>query len=126
MRDPGPALAADPKPKSSFVYCKNQNNCPISFQTNKSGGKITKLTMYDKCSEVPVGDKGFFPNVRVNGKGKFSKQGTIENVLGEKVDYEFHGKFRKPKKAVGEYRLTKAGCNDSSHDFVAKRTGAAQ
>jgi hypothetical protein len=122
-----PALAlaaADPKPNSHFSYCKVGNNCPVTFNTNKAGTKIKALNMYDKCSRVPVGDKGVFPAVRVNN-GKFSKEGTIENVTGEKVTWEFKGKFKKPKKAVGTYKLTTKDCTDSAHDFVAKRDGPA-
>lgn len=117
--------AADPKPNSHFIYCKAGNNCPLDFNTSKSGSKITTLSMYSKCSPVPVGKKGFFPPVAVNN-GKFSKEGTIENVIGDKVTYEFQGKFKKPKKAVGTFRLTTNKCSDSAHDFVAKRDGKAQ
>ena len=123
-----PALAfaaADPKPDSHFTYCKTQQNCPLDFSTSKTGTKIKHLSAFSKCAPIPVGKKGFYPPIAVNN-GKFSKEGSIDNVLGEKVNYEFEGKFKKPKKAVGTYKLTTKDCNDSEHDFVAKRDGKAQ
>lgn len=121
-----PALAlaaADPKPNSHFSYKTPNGSVPLDFNTNKAGDKITGLSMYARCSAVPP-KKGVFPPVAVNN-GRFSKEGTIENVIGEKIDYEVQGKFKKPKKAVGTYKLTKKGCNDKERDFVAKRDGPA-
>jgi hypothetical protein len=122
-----PALAfaaADPKPNSHFEYCTSPTTCPLDFNTNKAGTKIKRLSMYAKCSQVPVGKKGVFPPVAVNN-GKFSKEGSIKNVIGETIDYKFEGKFKRPKKAVGTYELESKNCTDKARDFVAKRDGKA-
>jgi hypothetical protein len=122
-----PALAfaaADPKPNSHFKYCTSPSTCPLDFNTNKAGTKIKGLSMYAKCSQVPVGKKGVFPRVAVNN-GKFSKEGSIKNVIGEKIDYKIKGKFTRPKKAVGIYKLESRNCTDKKLDFVAKRDGKA-
>jgi hypothetical protein len=123
-----PALAfaaADPKPNSHFIYCKKQNNCPMDFNTNKAGTKIVHLSLYPKCSPIPVGKKGFFPDMKVEN-GKFSGKGKIDNVLGDPITYDISGKFKKPKKAVGTYDVDAKDCSDGAHKFVAKRDGKAE
>ena len=123
---PAMALAAQPKPDSQFTYCESRNKCPLDFTTNSTGSKLKKLNMYAKCSQVPVGRKGFFPPVPVNDEGEFTKKGSIENVIGETVNYEIEGKFKKAGKAVGTFKMTTGDCRDAAHDFVALRTGPAQ
>jgi hypothetical protein len=127
-----PALAfaaADPKPDSHFAYCTGSGDnlkCPLTFETNKAGNKIKELKIYDKCSGIPIKSKtGSFPPVDVDN-GRFSDEGTVENFVGEKIKYKISGKFKRPKKAVGEYRLTTKDCNDKVQEFVAKRDGPAQ
>lgn len=127
---PAVALAAaDPKPDSAFAYCTGSGEdrrCPLTFETNKAGNKIKELSIYDKCSPVPIKSKtGGFPPIEVNN-GKFSDEGTVENFVGDKIKYKISGKFTRPKKAVGEYRLTTRDCNDKVQEFVAKRIGPAQ
>ena len=118
--------AADPKPNSAFAWCQKDDRCPLTFETNKAGNKIKELSIYDKCSQVPIKSKtGGFPPIAVNN-GKFSDEGTVENFIGDKIKYKITGKFTRPKKAVGEYRLTTKDCNDKVQEFVAKRTGPAQ
>jgi len=117
------AFAADPAPRSSFQYCENKNRCPLGFKTNKSGTKIKKLSMYNRCSQVPV--EGGYPKIRVNDEGKFSKSGTVTDVIGQELTYTIKGKFRKPGKAVGTYEIdSRKGakrCDSDPEEFVAKR-----
>ena len=117
--------AANPKPNSHYSYCSKPNLCPMDFNTNKAGTKIVNLSLFPKCSPIPVGKKGFFPDMKVEN-GKFSGQGKIDNVLGDPITYDISGKFKKPKKAVGTYNVDSKDCKDGAHDFVAKRDGKAQ
>jgi hypothetical protein len=123
-----PALAfaaADPKKDSHYSHCTAPNQCPLDFDTNKLGTKIINLSMYPKCSPVPVGKSGVFPPIAVND-GKFDKQGSIENLVGDKITYHVKGKFTRPKKAVGTYNVDSKDCSDRERDFVAKRDGEAK
>ena len=97
----------------------------MDFSTNKKGTKTIRLSLYPKCSPIPVGKKGFFPNMRIEN-GKFSGKGKIDNVLGDPITYDISGKFKKPKKAVGTYDVDAKDCSDGEHDFVAKRDGPAE
>jgi hypothetical protein len=119
------AFAVEPRPDSQFTYCKSRSDCPLSFVTNATSTKIRKLTIYSKCSDAPVGRNGHFPRVPVDDEGEFSKKGTIDNVIGDEIEYEIEGRFRKRRKAVGTYRLTSLGCTDSKREFVATRSGEA-
>ena len=123
-----PALAfaaADPKPDSHFKYCTSADRCPLTFSTNGRGTKIINLTMYqDKCGQFPP-LAGHYQRVRVTD-GKFSKEGNVENVIGNTVHYEIQGKFKKPRKAVGTYKLSESGCAGDAKPFVARRDGPAQ
>jgi hypothetical protein len=116
---PALAFAADPAPSSSFRYCESNNNCPFTFKTNKTGTKLKKITAYNKCASVPVPDG--YPKIPVNNEGKFSKSGTVTDVIGQKLQFKFQGKFKKPGKAVGTYDIDRQGCNAQPTEFVAKR-----
>jgi hypothetical protein len=118
---PALAFAADPAPNSSFRYCESNdsNNCPFTFKTNRNGTKLKKITAYNKCAPVPVPDG--YPKIPVNNEGKFSKSGTVTDVIGEKLQFKFQGKFKKPGKAVGTYDIDRQGCNAQPKEFVAKR-----
>jgi hypothetical protein len=113
------AFAADPAKNASFQYCKSDNDCPLRFKTNRGGGKLTNLTMYNKCAQLPV--NGFYPKVPVNDEGKFSKSGTVTDVTGQELRFKIQGKFKKPGKAVGTYDIDRQGCSAQPTEFVAKR-----
>ena len=121
---PALALAADPAPSSSFRYCSTPNKCPLTFKTNATGTKIKKLTMYNKCADVPP-QAGVYPRVPINDEGKFHKSGTVTDVIGQELTYEIKGKFRKPGKAVGTFEIDsqKGGkkCDADPEEFVAKK-----
>lgn len=120
---PAMALAARPAKNSSFAWCTSKNVCPLVFDTNKKGKKITNMRLYTKCLPVPL--MTGWPDVKVNRRGKFSGSGTVVNVLGEAVDYKFGGRFVKRKKAVGTFDVDRKGCSDKERKFVAKRKGPA-
>jgi hypothetical protein len=113
------AFAATPAKDSAFQYCAKPNNCPFGFETNGKGTRLENIQLFTKCN----GEIAAFPEIKVNGKGEFSKTGTAMLVRGGKLNFTIKGKFKKPKKAVGTYKLTAKGCSDTAHDFVAKRVG---
>jgi hypothetical protein len=117
------ALAARPAKDSHFAWCTSKNNCPLVFDTNKKGKKLVNFSLYTKCSAVPPMEG--WPNIKVNRKGKFSKEGSFKNVIGETISFEVKGKFVKKKKARGTFDVDSASCSDGEHGFVAKRKGAA-
>ena len=117
------AFAAQPAKDSSFAWCTGKNMCPMTFNTNKKGTKIVNMSLYTKCAAVPMAD-GYWPNMRVNDKGKFKRSGTAVDVIGQAIDFTIKGRFKKPGKAVGTYQVERKGCNDGEHEFVAKRQGA--
>lgn len=119
------AFAARPAKDSSFAWCTSKNVCPMNFDTNKKGRKIVNLSLYTDCATVPPMD-GYWPNIKVRRRGKFSKQGSFEDVIGQTIEFEIKGRFKKKKKAVGTYLVERADCNDSEQKFVAKRRGPAQ
>jgi len=118
------ALAAHPAKDSNFAWCTSKNMCPLTFDTNKKGKKLVNFSLYTKCSPVPAMEG--WPNIKVNRKGKFSKEGSFENVIGDTIDFTVKGKFVKKNKARGTFDVDSAKCSDGEHDFVAKRKGEAQ
>jgi hypothetical protein len=116
---PALAFAANPAKNASFQYCKSEDNCPLRFKTNKGGGKLVNLSMYNNCAQLPV--NGFYPKVAVNDEGKFSKSGTVTDVIGQQLQFKIQGKFKKPGKAVGTYDIDRQGCSAQPTEFVAKR-----
>ena len=130
---PALAFAALPKKDSAFSYCKSGSNCPLKFQTTKSGGKIKDLTMYNDCAQLPPME-GHYPKVRVNDEGKFNKSGKVTDVTGSELTFTIKGRFKKPKKAVGTFEIDSSKsstppfkpCDSKPAEFVAKRTGPAQ
>jgi len=119
---PALALGADPAPSTEFAACAH-GRCPVTFKTNKTGTKLKKLSMYNRCANVPV--EGGYPKVPVNDEGKFSKSGKVTDVIGQELTFEIKGKFRKPGKAVGTFEIdSQKGakkCDEDPEEFVAKR-----
>jgi hypothetical protein len=118
---PALALAADPAPSTEFAACEN-GRCAVTFKTNKAGTKLKKLSMYNRCASVPV--EGGYPKIPVNDEGKFSKSGTVTDVIGQELTYTFKGKFKRPRKAVGTFEIdSQRGakrCDSDPEEFVAK------
>ena len=117
------AYAVKPAKDSSFAWCLKKNNCPLTFETNRRGTKLVNFKLYSKCSPVPP--MTAWPNIKVNRKGKFSKTGSFENVIGDTIEFTVKGKFVKKTKAVGTYDVDGEGCSDKQREFVAERRGAA-
>ena len=116
---PALAFAALPKKDADYRYCDRPNSCPLTFHTSGTGRKIKDLNMYNRCATLPAE----FPGVRVRDTGKFSKSGTVEDVLNNDVNYTIKGKFRRPKKAVGTFEVDggpKRNCDADPEEFVAK------
>ena len=125
-----PALAfaaVDPRKNSHFAWCPIvKTTCPLDFDTNKRGTKIINMTLYPKCAPVPIDSKrGTWPRMRVRN-GKFSREGTVTDVTGDKITYKIKGKFTKPRKAVGTFDVDTKNCSERRREFVAKRTGKAK
>ena len=116
---PALSFAADPAKDASFRYCESENSCPLGFKTNATGGKLKNLSMYNDCAQLPV--NGFYPKVRVNDEGQFSKSGTVTDVVGQELAFKIQGKFKKPRKAVGTYDIDRQGCKAEPKEFVARR-----
>jgi hypothetical protein len=115
------AQAATPAKSSSFQYCAKPNSCPFGFNTNDKGTRLVNIMLFTKCN----GELASFPTIKVKSNGKFEKTGTALLRSGDKLNFTIKGQFKKPKKAVGTYKLTAKGCTDKAHDFVAKRVGKA-
>ena len=113
---PAISFAADPAKDSTFQWCETQEICAFAFDTTKSGRYLKNIRAYNKCNEVPAE----FPRVRVRD-GKFSKTGTLKNVIDQKITYTFKGEFRRPKKAVGTYDIDRRGCKAKPRKFIAKK-----
>ena len=115
------ALAADPLPSTEFAACEN-GRCPVTFKTNKTGTKLKKLSMYNRCANVPV--EGGYPRVPVNDEGKFSKSGKVTDVVGQELTFTIKGKFRKRRKAVGTFEIDSQkgakSCDEDPEEFVAR------
>ena len=118
---PALALAAHPAPSTSFAACEN-GRCPVTFKTNKTGTKLKKLSMYNRCANVPV--EGGYPKVPVDNEGKFSKSGKVTDVIGQTLTFTIKGKFKKPRKAVGTFEIdSQKGakkCDEDPEEFVAR------
>jgi hypothetical protein len=119
---PASAFAANPAKNSAFSWCEKKNICSFSFETDKKGKKLGIVRLYSKCLPVPLMDG--WPSVAVKN-GKFSKSGTVVDVLGNAVKFKLVGKFTSKKKAVGTFDIDKKGCSAKPTKFVAKRTGKA-
>ena len=128
---PALAFAALPKKDSAYTYCESKNSCPLTFDTTKTGRKITNLSMYNDCAQVPARDG--YPKIRVKDTGKFKKSGKVTDVTGAELSFTIKGKFKKPKKAVGTFEIDSSRsatppfgpCDSNPKDFVAKRKGEA-
>ncbi len=128
---PALALAALPKKDSAYAYCENENSCPLTFNTSKTGRKIKDLTMYNDCARVPPADG--YPKIRVKDTGKFKKSGTVTDVTGAELTFTIKGEFKRPRKAVGTYEVDSSKsstppfgpCDSEPEKFVAKRKGKA-
>ena len=118
---PALAFAADPAKNSAFQWCKTRDQCPFGFETTKTGRYIKEIKAYNKCAAVPA----VYPRIRVKA-GKFSKTGTVTDVIGQKLTYTIKGRFTRPRKAVGTYDIDRKGCSAKPTEFVAKRVGKAQ
>ena len=118
---PALAFAADPAKNSAFQWCESKDRCPFYFETSKDGKKVIDIKAYNKCARVPA----TYPKIPIRS-GKFSKTGTVTDVIGQKLTYTFKGKFTRPKKAVGTYDIDRKGCSAKPTEFVAKRIGKAQ
>ena len=118
-----PALSFAAEPAKSTEFSWSEQGDSVHFKTNKSGTKLKQVSMYNKCARVPV--EGGYPRIPVNDEGKFSKSGTVTDVIGQRLDFTIKGKFRKPGKAVGTYEIDsqKGGksCDEDPVEFVAKR-----
>ena len=126
-----PALAlaaADPEPSSQYAWCKDKQRteCPFRFNTNARGDppratKLKKVRLFTKCAPVPLDRPGGnWPSMRVEN-GKFSRKGTVEDVIGQKINYEIKGKFVKPRRAEGTIDVDRGNdCTDRDRNFVAK------
>jgi hypothetical protein len=129
---PALAFAALPKKDSQYAYCENGNDCPLNFETSKTGRKIKNLTMYNDCAQVPP--MNGYPKIRVKDTGKFKKSGTVTDVTGADLTFTIKGKFKKPKKAVGTFEVDSSRsptppfgpCGSEPEEFVAKRTGPVE
>ena len=119
---PALAFAADPAKNSAFKWCETSDKCSLIFETSKDGRYIKEIKAYNNCARVPVENWG---RIRVRG-GKFSKTGTVTDVIGQKLTYTYKGTFTTPRKAVGTYEIDRKGCNSKAQKFVAKRFGKAQ
>jgi hypothetical protein len=116
---PALAFAALPKKDADYRYCDRPNNCPLTFHTSGTGRKVKELNMYNRCATLPAE----YPGVRVKDTGRFSKSGTVEDVLSNEVDFTIKGKFKRAKKAVGTFELdggSKRNCDADPEEFVAK------
>ena len=116
---PALAFAADPAKNSHFRWCKG-DRCSLTFNTSKDGRYIQNLAMYNKCAELPAN----YPRIRVRN-GRFSKSGSVKNVVGKTVEFAIKGRFTRARKAVGTFDADMAGCNARVTDFVARRVGKA-
>ena len=118
---PALAFAADPAPSTEFAWSEQGDS--VRFKTNKTGAKLKQVSMYNKCARVPVA--AGYPKVPVNDEGKFSKSGTVTDVLDQELTFTIKGKFKKPGKAVGTFEIDsrKGGkrCDADPEEFVAKR-----
>jgi hypothetical protein len=126
---PALAFAAHPAKDSNFAWCPKENQCPMTFNTNEKGTKIINMSLYTKCAPVPPRD-GYWPTMKVNDKGKFSKEGSFADVTMQTIEFTIKGKFVRKKKAVGTFDVDSFGrggdrCNDKEREFVAKRKGPA-
>ena len=113
---PALSFAAKPAKNSTFQWCETPQVCAFGFMTTKNGKYLKDIRAYNKCNEVPAE----FPRIRVKD-GKFSKTGTVKNVLGQKLTYTIKGEFKKPKKAVGTYDIDRKGCKAKARKFTAKK-----
>jgi hypothetical protein len=118
---PALALAANPAKNSAFQWCETKDKCSFGFETSKDGKRIKDIKAYNKCAQVPA----VFPKIAVKD-GKFSKTGTVTDVIGQKLTYTIKGSFTTPKKAVGTYDIDRKGCSAKAQKFTAKRIGKAQ
>ena len=118
---PALALAADPAPSTEFSWSEQSDS--VHFKTNKTGTKLKKLSMYNKCAKVPV--EGGYPKIPVNDEGKFSKSGKVTDVIDAELTFTIKGKFKKPGKAVGTFEIDSERrgkqCDAEPQEFVAKR-----
>ena len=90
------------------------NIAKITLTVNKKKNKVTP-SYYNDCSPVPVLYKA-----KIKPSGKFSFDGKVKNVVGDKITIELQGKFVSKKKAKGTVKYSAGGCKGEKDKFVAK------
>jgi hypothetical protein len=111
----GTAIAATPLPGGVYGACKG-DRCMTTLKVSANGKKIQSFSSYTKCNSVPFRKP---LSLSVSGAGVFAYNGTLTDVLGNKIDVVITGKFVTAKKASGTLRYSTATCDSKVIKYSA-------
>ncbi|MBV9485412.1 MAG: hypothetical protein JO246_05095 [Frankiaceae bacterium] len=108
--------AVERHPKAGHYAQMNKSGSKFKMEFTLKKHKVSDAIHYDHCVVVPLLD---MPKIKVKG-GKFSFDGTVNDVTSNKFKVHLDGKFTSKTKAKGNWTAKKLGKDSCTSKFNYK------